>query len=168
MLKRQVTDEMEWLSQQDDTVFIGEGLINANRIYGTMNYVPTSKCIEMPIDENLIVGCAMGLAIEGYRPIVIFQRMDFMLVAADAIINHLALIPQMSRYQYKLPVIIRSIVGSQDKSFDVGCQHNHDFTHVFSPYLHTVRYSSSTNVYKDVYVKYKDPVLVVEYKDSLS
>ena len=114
--KEHIIDSMEWLSEQKDTVFIGEGLINAGGIYGTMDKVPIKRCIEMPIAENLIVGAAMGLTLLGYRPIVVFQRMDFMLVAADAIINHLCKIPAMSGDRVKLPVIIRAIIGNQDKS----------------------------------------------------
>lgn len=135
--KKHITQSMTYLGEQRDTVFLGEGLINAGRIYGTMDGVPLKKCIEMPIAENLIVGTAIGLAITGYRPIVVFQRMDFMLVAADAIINHLCKIPAMSGDKIKLPVIIRAIVGNQSKSFDVGIQHKMDYTNIFKPYIKT-------------------------------
>ena len=61
----------------------------------------------MPVAENLTMGVAIGLALRKARPVVIFQRMDFMLIASDAIINHLALMPKMSGGQFNLPVIIR-------------------------------------------------------------
>jgi len=162
--KEHIIDSMEWLSEQKDTVFIGEGLINAGRIYGTMDYVPIKKCIEMPIAENLIVGAAMGLALLGYRPIVVFQRMDFMLVAADAIINHLCKIPAMSGGKVKLPVIIRAIIGNQDKKFDVGLQHKADYTKIFSPYMLTIPLIEPDHIpmfYKDAYKK-DEPVLLIE------
>ncbi len=166
--KDQITNSMQWLAEQKDTVFIGEGLINAGRIYGTMTKVPTKKCIEMPIAENLIVGAAIGLAIEGYRPIVVFQRMDFMLVAADAIINHLALIPKMSGDRIKLPVILRAIIGNQDLGFDVGLQHKADYTNIFEPYIHTVPFTCPEDVtfhYKSA-SKVTYPVLFIErYND---
>ena len=162
--KEHIIDSMEWLSEQKDTVFIGEGLINAGRIYGTMDYVPIKKCIEIPIAENLIVGAAMGLALLGYRPIVVFQRMDFMLVAADAIINHLCKIPAMSGGKVKLPVIIRAIIGNQDKKFDVGLQHKADYTKIFSPYMLTIPLIEPDHIpmfYKDAYKK-DEPVLLIE------
>lgn len=164
--KNHITNTMGWLAEQKDTVFIGEGLINAGRIYGTMDCVPKKKCIEMPIAENLIVGTAMGLALQGFRPIVVFQRMDFMLVAADAIINHLCKIPEMSGEQVKLPVIIRAIIGNQSKEFDVGEQHRQDYTHIFQPYIFTIPLTVPSDIsilYKDIYLKHNEhPVLVIE------
>ena len=160
--KDAIKREMEWLAGKSNTVFIGEGLINAGRIYNTLDNVPNKRCIEMPIAENLIAGAAIGLALEGCRPIVVFQRMDFMLIAADAIINHIALIPQMSGGKIKLPIIIRAIVGSRKKDFDVGLQHKHNFTHVFEEYLLTKEYVDG--IYREAY-KDDEPILIVEEKD---
>lgn len=162
MYKGDITEEMTWLSKQRKSVFIGEGLINAGRVYETLSSVPKKKCVEMPIAENLIVGVSIGLAIQGYRPIVVFQRMDFMLVAADAIINHLALIPKMSGGQFTLPIILRAIVGSQSERFDIGLQHKHDFTHIFEPYIDTRVFKKGA--YKWAYEK-KEPILIIEQKD---
>lgn len=166
--KDQITGSMKWLSKQKKTVFIGEGIINAGRIYGTCNSISMKKCIETPIAENLIAGAAIGLALQGYVPVVIFQRMDFMLIASDAIINHMALIPRMSGGKIALAIIIRAIIGSQDKSFDVGPQHNHDFTHIFKPYITTVSLRPKMDVldtYKEAY-RAGHPVLLIERKDD--
>ncbi len=165
--KQSITKGMEYLGSLKSTVFIGEGLINAGRIYGTLNNVSTKKCIEMPIAENLIAGAAVGMAIEGLLPIVIFQRMDFMLIAADAIINHMSLMPHMSGGQITLPIILRTIIGSTSKKFDVGPQHNHDFTHVFKPYIRTIKLEKAMmghKIYPQIF-KTGVPTLVVERKD---
>ena len=160
-----ITQEMQWLASKKDTVFIGEGITNAGRIYHTLDKVPLRKCIETPIAENLISGIAIGLALEGYQPIVVFQRMDFMLIAADAIINHMALMPKMSGGQFTLPIIIRTIIGSQSRKFWVGEQHNHDFEHVFKPYVKILHYTS--DFYKLAY-GFLEPVIVIERKDDYS
>jgi len=160
--KDRLTEDMEWLAKQSNTIFLGEGIINAGRIYDTLDKVSLEKCIEMPIAENLIAGSAIGLAIAGYKPVVIFQRMDFMLIAADAIINHMALIPKMSGGKVKLPIIIRATIGSRDKKFDCGPQHNHDFRHIFSPYITTFDYEQG--IYEVAYNR-NEPVLIVDDKD---
>lgn len=165
--KDAIVKAMEDLSKKKESVFLGQGLLSGDRIYGTLNTVSSKKCIEMPVAENLIMGAAIGLAIKGYRPIVVFQRMDFMLIAADQIINHAALIPKMSNGQFKLPIIIRTIIGSRDKKFDVGMQHNHDFTHIFKPYIKTIRLGSAEMV-KDFYMgcyEENDTKLLIEDKD---
>lgn len=160
-----ITIEMQKLSRQPKTVFLGEGISTGDRIYGTMNKVPLKKCIEMPVAENLIMGTAIGLAMGGYKPVVVFQRMDFMLIAADQIINHACLIPKMSNDQYRLPIVIRAIIGSQDTKFDVGPQHKHDFTHIFEPYIDTIAYSAGLDIYKLVYSQ-DTPTLMIERKDT--
>jgi pyruvate/2-oxoglutarate/acetoin dehydrogenase E1 component len=159
---------MTWLSKQKKVIFLGEGIINAERVYNTLCNVSLKKCVEFPIAENLIVGSAIGLALKGYRPIVIFQRMDFMLMAADQIINHLALIPRMSGKRIRLPIIIRAIIGSRSPKFDVGCQHNKDLTHVFSKWVTTFELNTkdkdAETVYKHAW-ELNSPVLIVEDKD---
>lgn len=164
--KETITDEMTWLGQQDEVVFLGQGITCGDRFYGTLDGVPKNKCIEFPIAENLMMGSAIGLALEGYRPVVLFQRMDFMLIAADQIINHLALMPGMSGNQFTLPVIIRACIGSQDKKFDVGIQHNKNFCNVFGDFLDTFEYGPQFT-YKDIFKEYKNkPFMIVEEKDE--
>jgi len=154
---------MKWLAAKRNTIFLGQGITKGDRVYHTMDDVPKKKCLEQPICENLTLGLAIGLAIKGYRPVVIFQRMDFMLIAADQIINHLALIPEMSNYQYRLPIIIRTCVGSRDPKFDVGRQHNHDFRHIFTKYICSKDYRHG--IYRDMYgIKY--PCIITEERDK--
>lgn len=165
--KKGITEAMTYLATEEKVVFLGEGIVNAGRIYGTLDNVSTDKCVEMPIAENLIVGCAIGLALDDYHPVVVFQRMDFMLCATDALINHLALIPKMSGGQVNLPVIIRAIIGSQKESFDVGPQHNKNLVHLFASFIDTIVIKERMNVksYYELAYKSKSPTLLVEYKD---
>ena len=171
--KEAISESMNELSKKNEVVFLGQGLIVGDRIYGTMDGVPTNKCSEMPCAENLTMGVAIGLALRGFRPVVIFQRMDFILLAADAIINHAALMPKMSGGQFKLPILIRAIVGSQSKSFDVGPQHQKDFSELFAPYLSLNRFNNTTTkfganaIQKTYEHEYSEGGLsmLVEYKD---
>jgi pyruvate/2-oxoglutarate/acetoin dehydrogenase E1 component len=161
LYKEHIAEEMVWLARQGCT-FIGENLINAGRIYGTLDPIPLDKCIEMPVAENLIMGSAIGMALAGALPVVVFQRMDFMTVAADAIINHLALLPKLSGGQFNLPVIIRAIIGSQDPAFVMGPQHNKDLTNVFNPSIATWEYHPG--VYQEAF-RQAFSILIVERKD---
>jgi pyruvate dehydrogenase E1 component beta subunit len=158
---------MRWLAEQGNTVFLGQGLINSGRVYGTMNDVALDKCIEMPVAEDLITGIGIGMSFEGYKPILVFQRMDFMLIASDQIINHMCLIPKLSNNQYPCGVIIRAIIGQQGTKFDVGAQHRHDFRHVFEPYIEVVAVKEPNQViyeYQRAYRKSK-PIMIVEFND---
>ena len=161
-----ITKAMTTLAKHDKSVFLGEGLVNAGRVYGTMDGVPLTKCIEFPIAENLIVGSAIGLAITGFKPIVVFQRMDFMTCACDAIVNHLSIIPKMSGGRVKLPVIIRAIIGSRCKKFELGLQHNKDLTEMFKPWIYTIVLNGKKSIDKCYQLAYKadSPTLIVEDK----
>ena len=35
-----ITGEMKWLAEKEKVIFVGEGLINAGRIYETLDKVP--------------------------------------------------------------------------------------------------------------------------------
>lgn len=89
-----------------------------------------TKRIEMPVAEDMQMGLSIGLALEGFVPVSIYQRMDFLPCACNQIINHLNLIPRMSRGMFKPKVIIRTTIGSKTP-MDVGPQHSQDLTAMF-------------------------------------
>lgn len=96
-------------------------------MYGTLKNVPDSQLIEMPVCENLMVGMAVGLALEDFLPVVCFERHDFILLGLDALVNHVDKMPHLSGDQYKLPIVIRAIVGAKEP-LNPGPQHTQDYT----------------------------------------
>ena len=42
-----IKKEMTELAQDEKVVFLGEGIINAGRVYGTLDGVPWDQCIEI-------------------------------------------------------------------------------------------------------------------------
>ena len=87
--KEAIKKSMEMLAKDKNAVFIGYNVNYGSRMYGTLVDIPKSKCLETPVAENLMAGLSMGMAIEGYKPVLIFERHDFMLNSLDAIVNHL-------------------------------------------------------------------------------
>jgi len=128
--KDALKESMEMLAEDEKTIFVGYDVGCGVRMYGTLNNVSKSKCLETPVAENLMTDLAIGLALEGFKPVLCFQRCDFILIALDAIINHLYKIESMSQGQFKAPVIIRVVVGSK-VPIDAGPQHTQDFSHIF-------------------------------------
>lgn len=107
-------------------VFIGYNVARGDAM-GTIKDVPGEQKLEMPVAENLMTGLAIGAAFEGFLPVVYFERHDFMLVAMDAIVNHIDKIERISHGEYKVPVIIRAVTADAGPFYS-GITHSQDFT----------------------------------------
>ena len=105
--------------------FIGYNVGYGSMMYGTLGGVKSKHLVETPVAENLMGGLAIGLAITGYRPVLCFERHDFVLLALDSLVNHLDKMSQISGGQYRLPVLVRAIVGSRFP-LNAGVQHTQD------------------------------------------
>lgn len=70
------------------------------------------------------------MSFEGFRPLIYFERHDFMLVAMDAIGNHMNQIERISHGEFKCPVILRSVIDDGG-IFYSGPTHSQDFTDIF-------------------------------------
>lgn len=130
---------MEMLAKRPDTIFMGQGVGGpGTTMSATFCDVPAERRIEMPVAEELQMGMAIGMAIEGFLPVCIFPRWNFVLRAADQLVNHLDRIPLYSAGGYKPRVIIRTAVPSV-APFNPGPQHDDDFSAAFRRMLRTVK-----------------------------
>jgi pyruvate/2-oxoglutarate/acetoin dehydrogenase E1 component len=128
---------MHAVSEFQNTVFMGQGVaVPGTTMSDTFQYVPQSQRLEMPVAEDMQMGMAIGMALEGYLPVCVFPRWNFLLCAANQLVNHLDRLPLYSGYRPK--VIIRTAIPSK-YPFNPGPQHDDDFTAAFSGMLRTVR-----------------------------
>lgn len=116
-----------------NAVFIGYNVRRGDAM-GTLKDVPMSQKLETPVAENLMAGLAIGMSFEGFVPVLYYERHDFMLVAMDAIVNHIDKIERISHGQYKVPVIIRAVVADGGPFYS-GPTHSQDFTQAFRSLL---------------------------------
>jgi pyruvate/2-oxoglutarate/acetoin dehydrogenase E1 component len=66
---------------------------------------------DTPISESAIIGCALGAAMTGLRPVAELMFGDFIFVAMDQIANQVAKMRYMSGGQVKIPLVIRTTIG---------------------------------------------------------
>ncbi|HSU68797.1 MAG TPA: hypothetical protein VLJ39_18090 [Tepidisphaeraceae bacterium] len=125
--KESLTQAMSELARDPLVRFIGYGVRVGGRAAGTLAGVPESQLIETPVAENLMVGLATGMALSGLRPVVYIERMDFILNAMDAIVNHLDKIDVLSQGLFRPSVILRVVVGNKNKPLFTGVTHTQDF-----------------------------------------
>jgi 2-oxoisovalerate dehydrogenase E1 component len=69
------------------------------------------RVLNMPISEAAIAGIANGLAMAGYQPVIEIMFGDFLLLAADQVVNHAAKFPFMFNGKVSVPVVIRTPMG---------------------------------------------------------
>ena len=81
---------------------------------------------------------ASTAAIGGTIPVSIFPRWNFLLLAANQLVNHLDKLPIYSNGGYRPKVIIRTAVAT-DQPLDPGPQHLGDYSGPFAEMLATVR-----------------------------
>lgn len=127
--KDEIRKAMDLLAQDDRVLFIGQSTLHPDvtPLFESLQDVPLSKRIELPVAEEMQVGMTLGLSLEGYIPVSIYPRMDFLILATNQLVNHLDKIEEMSCGQFKPKVIIRVLVGST-KPLYPGPQHCQDHT----------------------------------------
>ena len=165
--KEAVTQAMTELGK-DNTMFIGYNVGGEfGNAMGTLEGVPEEKKLETPVAENLMGSLALGMSFEGIKPIVYYERHDFMLVGADAIGNHINHVERLSHGEFKAPVILRTVVADGGPFYS-GPTHSQDFTKVFREMVDFPIFEPMTP--EEVIRDYKKaqmatgPVMIVERK----
>jgi pyruvate/2-oxoglutarate/acetoin dehydrogenase E1 component len=107
------------------------------------------------------------MSFEGFTPVLYFERHDFMLVAMDAIGNHIDKIERISHGEFKVPIIIRA-VEAFGGPFYSGPTHHQDFTNVLRalvsfPVLDPITGIDVLKAFKGAYES-KKPAIIIERK----
>ncbi len=156
--------------QKDKSVFIiGEGVPDPKQVFGTTKGLREKygkdRVMDMPISESALTGICIGAAIQGMRPIMVHQRMDFALVAMDQIINNAAKWHYMFGGRMKVPIVIRMIIG---RGWGQGTQHSQSLHAMFAhvPGLKVVMPSTAYDAKGLLMAAVQDnnPVIFIEHR----
>jgi 2-oxoisovalerate dehydrogenase E1 component beta subunit len=69
------------------------------------------RCFDTPLSEDGIVGTAIGMALNGLKPVCEIQFQDFIFPAFDQIVSEAAKFRYRSGGQYTVPIVIRTPYG---------------------------------------------------------
>ncbi len=102
---------------RDPRVFLlGEDIGRQGGIFGVtaglVQEFGEERVRDTPITESAIIGCAVGAALTGMRPVPELMQIDFLTVAMDQIVNQAAKMRYMFGGKAKLPVVIRVPEGA--------------------------------------------------------
>ena len=122
------------------------------------------RMVNTPIAELGFFGVACGAAMAGMRPIADVQYGDFLLLAADQIINNIAKMRYMSGGQISMPLVMRAPVGATGR----GSQHAQNLERYFTgvPGLKVVAVSNAYDAKGMLKAAVRDdnPVMIFEHK----
>ncbi len=109
----------------DPSVFVfGLGVDGPPHLFGTtkglLEKFGPKRVFDTPVSEQGLTAMASGAGICGLRPVLIHQRLDFMVYTMDQLVNWMSLWNFKSAGQSNMPVTIRAIVG---KNWGQGPQH---------------------------------------------
>jgi pyruvate/2-oxoglutarate/acetoin dehydrogenase E1 component len=112
-------------------VILGQSVLyGGTAFFDSLADVPGNRKIEFPVAENLQIGVSTGMALAGMVPVSLVPRWNFLLCAADQIVNHLDKMLLMSDGAAQPKVIIRVAVGSETP-VDPQDQHKGNFSQAF-------------------------------------
>ncbi len=169
----EISKAMNWLASQNGSIFMGQSVaVPGTAMRNTLVNVEQNKLIELPVDEDFQLGLSIGYALNGFTPISIFPRWNFLIVATNQLINHLDKLKDLNGSKNKAKVIIRTGIGSVTPMHP-GPQHIGDFTDAYkllAPNLNIVRLDKADEIfpaYKEAYTR-TDGVssLIVEWSDK--
>lgn len=101
---------------RDPTVMIlGEDVGPKGGVFGVteglQNELGLYRCLDTPLAESLIVGVAIGAALNGMKPVAEIQFQDFIFPAVDQIVSEAAKMRYRSNNDWSVPMVIRAPFG---------------------------------------------------------
>jgi len=111
---------------RDASVFAyGEGINDPSGFFGTTVGLQAEfggeRCFDVPNCEETLVGFGLGAALGGLRPVFVNLRIEFLLLAMNQIVNHVAKWSAMHGRTPAIPLTIRAMVG---RGWGQGAQHS--------------------------------------------
>ena len=119
---------MHWMGEHPLVKIIGQSTVwDGHALFKTWKNVAIEKRMELPVFEDFQMGMTIGIAMQGWIPVSIYPRMDFLIVATNQLTNHLANMRLISDGKYKRHTIIRTTIGATRPMYS-GLQHSQDHT----------------------------------------
>lgn len=127
-------------------IVMGVGVTDEKGIFGTTKLAHDSfrgRVWETPLSENMLTGAAWGMALNGYKPILVHARADFLMLTMEHLVNTAAKwsLTHQSRIIPKPTMIVRAIIG---KGWGQGPQHSQAFIGMLSQISGITLYAPST------------------------
>jgi len=124
-----------------------------------------NRCFDTPLAESGIVGVAVGMAMNGMRPVVEMQFDAFAFPAFEQIVSHVAKLANRTRGRVRLPMVIRVPYGGGIGGVEHHCDSSEAY-YAHTPGLLVVTPATNTDAYGllRAAIEHPDPVVFLEPK----
>ena len=123
------------------------------------------RVFDMPTSENAMTGVGIGASLNGLRPVMVHQRVDFFLLALDQLFNNAAKWRFMFGGKNSVPITVRLVVGHGWGSRSTHSQNLHSiFSHIpgLKVVLPTSAYDAKGMLLSSIFDD--DPVIFLEHR----
>ncbi len=171
-ISQAIAESLRLEMEADERVLvIGEDVGQQGGVFGSTRGLQrafgANRVLDTPISEMAFTGMAVGLAMEGYRPVIEIMFADFVGVCLEQIFNAIAKNPYMSGGSVSMPVVIKTAGGA------IGSAAQHSQT-LWGLYAHLpgLRVVAPSNPHDSkglmaAAVQSDDPVVFIEHKGLL-
>ena len=160
---------IEQMKKNKKIICFGLGIDDPKKIFGTTNNLKENfgpeRVFDTPASENAMTGIGIGMSLNGAKPIMMHQRMDFFLLAMDQLINNAAKWKYMFGGKQTIPIVIRLIVG---RGWGQGPTHSQNFQNLFANIpglkIYVPSFPSTARHLLIDAIKSKEPVIFIEHR----
>jgi pyruvate dehydrogenase E1 component beta subunit len=123
------------------------------------------RCFDTPLAESGIVGTAVGMAMNGMRPVVEMQFDAFAYPAFEQVVSHVAKMGNRTRGALRMPIVIRIPYGGGIGGVEHHCDSSEAY-YAHTPGLTVVSPSTPQDAYSllRAAIRHPDPVVFLEPK----
>lgn len=157
------------LAHDENVVVFGEDVGKNGGVFratqGLQARFGEERVFDSPLAESMIAGLAVGMAVQGLRPIAEFQFMGFIYPAMNQIITHAARMRNRTRGRLSCPIVFRAPFGGGIRAPEHHSESTEAlFAHI--PGLQVVIPSSPKRAYGLLLaaIRNPDPVIFLEPK----
>ncbi|MGE8205049.1 alpha-ketoacid dehydrogenase subunit beta [Heyndrickxia sp. NPDC080065] len=123
-LVQAVTDGLRTvMKDQEEVIVLGEDVGKNGGVFrateGLQQEFGEDRVIDTPLSEAGIVGTAIGLAINGFVPVVEMQFLGFIYPAFEQIMSHATRIRMRTMSRFHVPLVIRAPYGAGVKAPEI-------------------------------------------------
>ncbi len=159
----------EEMRRDSSVIVLGEDVAEAGTPFkilsGLVEEFGTDRIIDTPISEPGFTGIAVGAAMTGMRPIVDIMFGDFLFLVMDQLCNQAAKTHYMSGGKLKVPMVLRTNMGSTRRS---AAQHSQSL-HALVAHIPGLKVALPSSAYEakgllKSAIRDDNPVVIIEDK----